>query len=163
VLLDEHLPALDRAHLTTVQADGGAHLDDVAEPRVVLDDRPWLPRVIDDRHELELSDLIALERGAWLSRGDRRRRMRRTERIPPSDGIVRGVLHRLDRSGGLGRRRRPPPRPGNNERTESEHPPRPSSFLFFPAAFFFCSCSRCRSASSRKRKVVVVHAASSII
>src|SRR4029077_11012641 len=66
VLLDEHLPALDRAHLTTVQADGGAHLDDVAEPRVVLAARPWLPRVIDDRHELELSDLIALERGAWL-------------------------------------------------------------------------------------------------
>src|SRR5439155_21905707 len=71
VLLHEHLPALDGAHLTTVQPDGGAHLDDVAEPGVVLDDRPWLAGVIDDRDEFELPDLVAFEWRAGLTRRGR--------------------------------------------------------------------------------------------
>src|SRR5207247_10334988 len=82
VFREEHAPPLDPAHLAPVRPDGRADVHDVAEALIVLDHRARLLGVVDDRHQAELRDLVALERRALLAR------VRRDSRAPPPERIA---------------------------------------------------------------------------
>src|SRR3989442_2226821 len=96
VLWNRDPPAVDHAHVTAIHPDQRTGLQDVAEPVVVLDDGARLAGLVDDRHQPELSDLVALEGRAGLPRKRGRHRAGRPERVSPTRWCVGWVVVGID-------------------------------------------------------------------